>query len=255
MTYAAAISYYTLFSFFPLILILLSIGGVFIHQYHLETPIIQSVRFYLPVGADLVEKNLQSIVASAGKTSLLALCLLTWTASGTFIPLELALNQAWGIKRERGFIHKRILAALMSLLCGYFILTSVLVTAMLGKFDRFLRHLPSQKWASTTMQIFFESTVVLVSFFLAVCMFAVIYKVVPYARIRFSQVTPAAFMAAFTWEIAKYGFTTLIRYSNYKNIYGSITTIIVILTWVYLSACILLFFAEYSAQLQAKKAR
>ena len=97
--------------------------------------------------------------------------------------------------------------------------------------------------------------VVLVSFSLAVCMFAVIYKIVPYARVRFSQVTPAAFMAASTWEIAKYGFTTLIRYSNYKNIYGSIATIIVILTWVYLSACILLFFAEYSAQLQGKKAR
>ena len=60
-------------------------------------------------------------------------------------------------------------------------------------------------------------------------------------------------MAAFTWELAKYGFTTLIRFSNYRNVYGSIATLIMILTWVYVSAVILLFFAEYSAQMQRSR--
>jgi membrane protein len=252
-TYAAAISYYTLFSFFPLILILLNLGGVIIKQFHLETSIIESVRFYLPVGADLVEANLHAITTAAGGTSLLALFVLTWTASGTFIPLELALNRAWGVKRERGFIHRRVVAALMALLSGTFILLSVCVTALLGRFELFLRAaFPDAGNLSVTGGVL-ELLAVLVTFFLAFCMFALVYKIVPYTRVRFSQVTPAAIMAAVTWELAKYAFTTLIRFSNYKNVYGSIATIIVILTWVYLSAAILLFFAQFSAQMQRKQ--
>ena len=73
MMYAAAIAFYTLFSFFPLILILLNLGGVFIHRFGLETQIVESVRFYLPVGAELVEDNLRRITASTGPTSLIAL--------------------------------------------------------------------------------------------------------------------------------------------------------------------------------------
>jgi YihY family inner membrane protein len=60
-------------------------------------------------------------------------------------------------------------------------------------------------------------------------------------------------MAAFTWELAKYAFTTLIRFSNYRNVYGSIATLIMILSWVYVSVVILLLFAEYSAQTQRSR--
>jgi len=231
------------------------IGGVFIRQYHLENSIITSVRYYLPVGADLVESNLQIITSSAGKTSLVALVLLIWTASGAFLPLELALNEAWGVKKERGFIHRRVLAALMTLLCGYFILISVFATAMIVRFDRYLKRLLKDEWHYTIAPIFFKVVLIAVSFSLTVVIFALIYKLVPYTRIRFAQVVPAAVLAAFTWEIAKYGFTSMIRFSNYTSVYGSIATIIVILIWVYLSATIILFFAEYSAQVCVKKKR
>jgi len=253
MMYAAAIAFYTLFSFFPLILILLNLGGVFIHRFGLETQIVESVRFYLPVGADLVEDNLRRITASTGPTSLIALFLLAWTASGAFIPLELALNRAWGVKKERNFLFQRVVAASMALLCGTFILASVVATAMIGRFDRFVRAVLPKAGKLALTGIVFEILLVVVSFFLTVCVFALIYKIVPYTRIRLSQVTPAAIMAAWTWELAKYAFTTLIRFSNYKNVYGSIATIIMILSWVYLSAAILLFFAEYSAQMQRKR--
>lgn len=253
MIYAAAIAFYTLFSFFPLILILLNLGGVFIHRFGLESQIVESVRFYLPVGADLVEANLRRITVSAAPTSLLALLLLTWTASGAFIPLELSLNRAWGVKKERSFVHQRVVAALMALLCGTVILVSVVVTAVIARFDRFVRAVFPAAGNLAVTGIFIEVLLVVVSFFLTVCVFALIYKIVPYTRIRFSQVTPAAIMAAWTWELAKYAFTMLIRFSNYKNVYGSIATMIMILTWVYLSAAILLFFAEFSAQMQKKR--
>ncbi|PYV41912.1 MAG: hypothetical protein DMG06_15660 [Acidobacteria bacterium] len=255
MTYAAAFAYHTLFSFFPLILILLSISGVLIRQCHLQTPVIESVKLYLPVGADFVEDNLRTIMASSGRISLVALLLLMWTATGAFVPLELALNRAWGVKRERGFLHKRLVAALMALLCGYLVLASIFATTLLGRIDRLIHGFTSTQWLSTTAELAIEILVVLVTFLLAVLMFSLVYKFVPYTKVRFSQVMPAAVLAALTWEIAKYGFTFFLRYSSYQNVYGSIATIIAVLTWVYLSAGILLFFAEYSAQMQGRKRR
>jgi membrane protein len=253
MTYAAAFAYHALFSFFPLILILLGIGGAFVRAYHLQPHIIESVRFYLPVGSEFVEDNLRTITASSGKISVLAFVLLIWTATGAFMPLELALNQAWGVKKERGFFHKRIVAALMALLCGYLILTSVFATIMLGRVADFLRGFSKDHWVSLTTAVTIEILLVFVSFTLTVIMFALVYKIVPYTHIRFSQVTPTAILAALTWESAKYVFTFFLRYSNYKNVYGSIATIIAILTWVYVSAGILLFFAEYSAQIRTRR--
>ncbi|MEW5975795.1 MAG: YihY/virulence factor BrkB family protein [Acidobacteriota bacterium] len=255
LTYAAAIAYYTLFSFFPLILLLLSLGGAFIHRFGLEDSIIGSVRLYLPVGADMIEDNLRLISASRGEVSLIALFLLVWTASGAFIPLELALNESWGIKRERGFVHRRFIAAVMAILCGYLILASVFATAMLGRLGDFLQSLSQDRWLSGPAEWVVEILVVLLTFVIAIIMFALVYKIVPYAPMRFSQVAPAATYAALTWELAKYAFTFFISRSTYKNIYGSIATIIVILSWVYVSAAILLFFAEFSAQMQRRPRR
>ena len=252
-TYAAAIAYYTLFSFFPLILILLSIGGVFTRRYHLENSIITSVRFYLPIGADLVESNLRAITASTGRTSLVALVLLIWTASGAFFPLELALNEAWGVKRERSFIQRRFLAALMTFLFGFFILVSVFLTAMIVRVDHYLKGLLKDEWHYAMSPVFIKGLLVLVSLSLAVVVFSFIYKLVPYTHVQFAQVVPSAVMGAITWEIAKYMFTSVIRFSNYTSVYGSIASIIVILIWVYLSAVIILFFAEYSAQTAVKQ--
>ena len=262
MTYAAAISYYTLFSFFPLMLILLSLGSLFVRQYDLDSAIVQSLGYYLPAGTQLIERNLRSVIVSAGKLSLVGALLLLWTATGAFIPLEQALNRAWGVTKGRGFLHTRITAALMAFFCGCCVLSSVFITSLIGRFQVFLSGLTSHQlelgelnhWITPTTEIIFDVLSVLTSFLLTVLMFVLIYKIVPYTRIRISQVSHAAIYASLTWEVAKYVFTFWLRFHNYRNVYGSIATIIIILTWVYLSAGILLFFAKYSAQMQGRKA-
>ncbi len=262
MTYAAAISYYTLFSFFPLMLILLSIGSLFVRRYDLDSAIVESLGDYLPFGTHLIERNLRMVTASAGKFSLVGTLLLVWTATGAFIPLEQALNRAWSVKKGRGFLHTRITAAVIAFFCGCFVLTSVFITAMLGRIETFLRGITTRHlelgelnhWITSTTEIVFDILSVLASFSLTVLIFALIYKIVPYTRIRFSQVSHAAIYAGLTWEVAKYAFTFWLRFHDYRNVYGSIATIIIILSWVYLSAGILLFFAKYSAQMQGRKA-
>ncbi len=139
----------------------------------------------------------------------MALVLLIWTASGAFLPLELALNEAWGVKRERGFIRRRLFAALMTLLFGFFILISVFLTTMIVRFDHYLKGLLKDEWHYAMSPMFIKGMLVLVSLGLAVVMFSFIYKFVPYTRVRFAQVIPSAVIGAFTWEIAKYGFTSI----------------------------------------------
>ena len=84
------------------------------------------------------------------------------------MPLELALNQAWGVKKERGFLHKRIIAALMALLCGYLILMSVFATIMLGRVAHFLHGSSKDQWISIDHHVTLEIVLVLISFILTV---------------------------------------------------------------------------------------
>jgi membrane protein len=141
----------------------------------------------------------------------------------------------------------------MTLLFGFFILVSVFLTAMIVRFDHYLKRLLRDDWHYAMSPVFIKGMLILVSLGLAVVMFSFIYKLVPYTRVRFAQVIPSAVIGAFTWEIAKYAFTSVIPLSNYTSVYGSITSIIVILIWVYLSTVIILFFAEYSAQSSVQK--
>jgi len=261
MIYAAAISYYSLFSLFPLMLILLSIGSLFVRRYELDSAIIQSLGYFFPFETHLIERNLRMVTASAGKFSLVGILLLLWTSTGAFIPLEQALNRAWCVKKGRGFLHIRITAVVTSFFCGCFVLTSIFITALLGRFETFLRGITKyplelgelNHWITSTTEIIFDVLSVLASFSLTVLIFALIYKIVPYTRVRFSQVSRAAVYAGLTWEAAKYAFTFWLRFHDYRSVYGSIATIIIILTWVYLSAGILLFFAIYSAQTQGRR--
>ena len=190
MTYAAAIAYYTLFSFFPLILILLSVSGVFIGRFKLENPIVESVRFYLPVGADLIENNLRTITASGGSVSLLALCLLVWTASGAFVPLELALNHAWG-SQEGTRVHSQTDRCCADGLAEWLLHSGFgLHDRHAGPLRQFLTSRIPQGQKSGLDGNLFEVLFVLVSFLVAVGMFALIYKIVPYTRFAFLRSRP-----------------------------------------------------------------
>jgi YihY family inner membrane protein len=87
----------------------------------------------------------------------------------------------------------------------------------------------------------------LLSFLLIFLTFALIYKLAPYLKVRWRQVLPGALLAAALFELVKTAFVLYLdRVANFEAVYGSLSSIIVLLLWLYLSAFILVYGAEYN---------
>jgi YihY family inner membrane protein len=87
----------------------------------------------------------------------------------------------------------------------------------------------------------------IVSFVLIFLVFALVYKFAPYGHVRWRQVLPGALFAAVLFELGKTGFVLYLdRMTNFEAVYGSLSSIIVLLLWLYVSALILVYGAEYN---------
>ncbi|HEX7557444.1 MAG TPA: YihY/virulence factor BrkB family protein [Leptolinea sp.] len=244
---AAAISYFAIFSLFPLIL--LSIGVASLSFGSLVDPhgIIERLEFITPALNQLLGKNIDEISRARGPVTLIALIGLSWSASTFFFILTGTLNQIWGIERNHPVWKRRGLAILFVLV----IVGPILILASFANniTANLLTWLPEQ-----TIQI-----VNGISFGTAIlfdiALFLMVYLILPHADAGWREILPGAIGAGLLWEIAKKTFLFFIStYISVTNlVYGSLAAIIAILTWAYLSGLIFLFGAYLSVTYYKEK--
>jgi membrane protein len=244
---SAAIAFYSLLSIFPLVMSLISLSGFLIRQSGSEEAIIHRVTHWLPAGAEFIEENLKSISINFGRVQLISLLLLWWSASGVFLPMETALNRAWHVPRGRSYWRRHLLALGMSLLCGTLLVFSLGVTAV----ERQMVHLARVSQENLGSPTFFSPLVHFMFFFtpivFSVITFILIYWIVPNRPIKLRAVIGGGLVAAALWELAKYLFTALLPFFNYRHLYGSLGAAVAFMMWGYVSSLILLFGAEFAA--------
>jgi membrane protein len=129
--YALAIAASVLLSFFPFLIVTVTIISNVFHSRAVENALFLSLRDYLP--GDLggfVIRNLQSNLGKAnhGHFQIVSTIFLLFTANGIFEPLEVALNRAWGVEKNRSYIANQVLSFFLILLCGGLFVGSVLLT-------------------------------------------------------------------------------------------------------------------------------
>lgn len=244
---SAAIAFYSLLSAFPLVMSLISLSGFLIRQSGAEAAIIHRATHWLPAGAEIIQENLKSISVNFGRVQLISLLLLWWSASGVFLPMETALNRAWRVPRGRPYWRRHLLALGMSLLCGTLLFFSLGVTAV----QRRMVHLTRMAQGDLGSSTLFSPLVHFMFFFtpivFSVITFILIYWIVPNRPIKLRAVIGGALVAATLWELAKYLFTALLPFFNYRHLYGSLGAAVAFMMWGYVSALILLFGAEFAA--------
>ena len=107
---AAAIAYYTLFSVFPLTLLLISVGSFFLDPAQAQEAALTLVGAYLPTAVELVERNIERVLALRGTAGIIGVLGFVWSASGVFGSLSRAINRAWDVERPRPVWAERALA-------------------------------------------------------------------------------------------------------------------------------------------------
>ncbi len=243
--HAAAIAFWAFFSIFPLLLGLFSAAGYLLESEAAQARLMDLVTRTLPGSADLVRGNLEGVVRVRGTLGAVGIAGLLWSASAGFGAITRAINRTLGAKPSHPFFLSKLRYFLMTVAVSVFLVLSVGVAAALELLANpdldVLRRLgvePGQIETATSW---------IVGFVFAFFTFALIYKVTPYVETRWRQVLPGALLGAAVFELVKRAFLFyLSRMADFEAVYGSLSSIIVLLLWLYVSALVLLLGAEYN---------
>jgi YihY family inner membrane protein len=248
LTISASIAYYSLLALFPMLLLLLSVSGIFIRRFELSGRLALVLAHYLPLRTDFIMRELVGISQAYGSVSLLSFLLLLWSSSGVFLPLEQALNRAWEVEKRRSWWRRRLLALEMAAIFGFLALLSTLLVG-----TRRYTHAWLSTWVATAVlpfvEFFYRSIILAARFGITLCMFLVVFERLPNRPMSFRQAFPGALLTALLWEATRALFTQVLPFLNYRQVYGSIGVVVALLTWVYISSAIMLFGAQVSRSL------
>jgi membrane protein len=255
-TMAAAIAYYTLFSFFPLVLLMITVSSFFFSSDTAQKEVIAWAERYIPASGDLIRANIGQVLRARGTVSLLAILSLLWSGSGIFSALARAVNRAWDVTELRPFWRQKLLAFGMMVGAGGLLLVSIVSTTFFNVIRRL--RLPFTGWQLFGKWLMFPNLLsTLLPVTLTILIFLLLYKILPNTTVRWSDVWLGALLTGLGWELAKYLFTWyLTDFASYNLVYGSVALIIVFLAWSYYTGVILILGAEFTAEYaKAQRAR
>ena len=244
----AALAFYTILSLSPLILLAIALAGLAFSPATAQAHIVNEVQTM--IGAEGA-KAVETMLANAHKPaagllgSVLGLLSLLFGASGVFGELRSALNLIWDVQPDEsagvlGMLRERVFSFGMVLSIGFLLMVSLIMSAGLaavGKFFGGLLPLP----ASVLMVFNF-----LVSFVGIAALFALIFRFVPAAKVRFRDMWPGALVTALLFTIGKTLIGLYLGKSSVGSPYGAAGSVIVVIVWVYYSAQIFFFGAEFT---------
>ena len=251
-TMAAALSYYTVFSLPPLLVLLLTLLGAVLDPQDIQGTVETQIRGLMgPEGSN----QIRTIIANAERpgsgsliTTVLGLVALVLGATGVFGQLQAALNRAWevGPDPEQGgfksFVMKRVFSLGMVVALAFVLLVSLVLSAALTAFgDSLAGYLPEGLSEPVLQAINFA-----LSFGVITLLFASMYKVLPDATIAWRDVWVGAAFTALLFTIGKFLLGLYLGRSNPGEAFGAAGALALMLVWIYYSSMIVLLGAEFT---------
>ena len=239
----AALSFYTVFSLAPLAILVLSLVSLAVERNATRAEIVGQFRYFVGrEGAEVMEMILTKTAAEDKGVfcSLIGFGVLLIGASGVFGELQDSLNQIWSVSSKRHpvfiFVKERVFSFAMVFVMGFLMLVSFLFSAAEDWLhERFPRLDASWNFGNAA-----------ISLVMIALLFALIYRMVPDARITWRDVWLGAVIAAILFELGKFLLGFYFGRSAIASSYGAAGSIIIILVWVFYSAQILFFGAAFT---------
>lgn len=248
---AAALAYNTIFSLPPLLFIILMAVGAFFGEEALSGQLYAQSKTALgPEAASEIQTMINNLnnQENQGLARWIGYATLIFAATTFFITLQESLNTIWNIKAKpkNGImqtIKSRFLSFGLILSVGLLMLVSFLVSAALNIFNDYLQ----QTFAGVAV-VLFQILDIVVSVGVITVLFALIYKYLPDAHIRWKDVWIGSFITAVLFVLGKFLIGWYLGVSDVGSAYGVAGSIIIILVWIYYSSLIVFYGAEYTQQ-------
>lgn len=245
---AAALSYYTVFSLPPLLVISLAIAGRFYDRQRAQDQIVAQANELLGVvGGDAIRQILEnaSDPELGSLAAIISVVVLIFGASGVFAQLQETMNTIWGVRPKEGggliaTIKDRFVSFTMVLGVGFLLLVSLIFSAILAAMGEWFLELAPEAEAILRVSNF------VVAYGVTAILFALIFKVIPDVQIRWGDVWLGALVTAFLFSIGRWAIGLYLGRSAPATAYGAAGSLIVVMLWVYYSAQILFMGAEFT---------
>src|SRR3954470_15920368 len=256
---SAALAYYTVFSLGPMIIVIIFLADIFYGRQAVEGSIYGQISGL--IGHDAAIQVQETIRNSAlnNKSSVMAIIgfvTLLIGATSVFAEIQDSINWIWGLKAKpkKGWLKmliNRLLSFSIVVTLGFLLLVSLIINGLLeGLMGRLKQMFPDL----TVVVVYIINLVI--TFIVISSLFAIIFKVLPDAKIKWKDVLIGAMATAGLFMIGKFAITYYIGTTNVGSVYGTAGSLVVLLLWVYYSAVILYFGAEftkiYAAQFGSK---
>lgn len=252
MKLSAALAYYTIFSLTPLIIIIISAATLFLgDNMDPNTKLFGEISEL--VGNDAANQ-LRSFVNNAnysGKSTfglIIGIATLVIGATAIFIEIQDSINLIWKVKAvpKKGwkkFLTNRLLSFSLIASLGFLLLVSLVVNSIVvGLGNKIAQYIQIEEVSEIMMLILTNALTLAV----VTCIFAIIFKVLPDVRIRWKPAIIGALFTALLFGLGKYVIGIYIEKGNPGSPFGAAGSIIVILLWIYYTAIILYFGAEFT---------
>ena len=246
---SAALAYYTVFSLAPLLVLIISLLSIFYGEEATRGQIFGQINGLVGnEGAKQIQDMLKSVELS-GKTNIAlvsGIVTLIIGATSIFIEIQDSINLIWRVKAKpkRGWVKilkDRLLSSSLVVSLGFLLLVSLVISGIiLALSDVLTRYLPGiGVWLVTSLNFLISTGVITV-------LFGVIFKVLPDAKIAWKDVKWGAVFTALLFMLGRYLIGLYIETTSTGSTYGAAGSLIVILVWIYYTAAILYFGAEFT---------
>ena len=244
---SSGIAFNILINLIPFIMLLLALVGTYLYN---DQEVLSHIRAYsrdvAPTLDPKVMKTLMDVIQDRQIVGTLGFIALLWLSTWVFSSLRIALNIVFRAEESRGMLQGIVVDLLMIVLAGILLLVSMILSSAVIFLQSYHRIIPVA--IGPTAQWILKY---LLPFFLTCCMFFSIYKIIPNKKVHFTSALQAAFFTSLLWELAKHLFTWyIVHLAKYSLVYGSLSTMVIFVLWVYYSSTILILGGEFAYFLQ-----
>ena len=244
----AALSYYTVFSIAPLLVIVIAVAALVFGQSEAQTAILDQIRGFVgPEGASAIE----SMLVSAQKpkegavASVLSVLMLLVGATTVFGELESDLNRIWRVpaSKQSGIwtlLRTRVLSLGLVVSIGFLLMVSLVANAALAAWGKY--------WSGWFfgVEVALQAANLLLSLAVFTLLFAMMFKILPRVKIAWRDVWVGAAVTSLLFAVGKFAIGMYIGKTSVASSYGAAGALVVLLVWVYYSSQVFLLGAEFT---------
>ena len=252
-TFAFSVAANAILSFIPFTVLLYTLSRSVFHSNAMQEVVTDMVNYFLPSATnekDWVAIHIQAAASGQG-VQLFSLLMILIACTGIFLPLEVALNQAWGVTKSRNYLHNQVIAFGLAIIMVVLGMSSVLLNAVVrGLLKFFFDHHTNIRVIDFVLNLTFAGSKLIVltatSGVASILFFFSIYWLLPNRKVPWRSVLRSSIYTGLIWLVARYLFVAVLPHLDLGAMYGPFYVSVGLLFWAYVSGLIMFAGAQFS---------